>query len=248
MRILQVNGENAYECRKHKNYFITKSGILYSIFIKGAHGKTDITNPRKVAYGQDRDGYYRVVLSENTKHTYVKIHTLVAEQFIGDVDTVNNMVVNHKDGNIHNNNVDNLEIITNSENSKHAWRTGLCKIENNPITVPVIVYDKEKHEEIRFPTIRAASDYIRCPPKYLCLLRDNSKVSYGYCYFEKITTGTKNTDYYVNCYFNGTIYKTFNSNEEVGIEFGKSKNTISYIITNPSERVVRYNNYIISFP
>lgn len=72
-----VNGEIAYKYTSNENYYITKGGTLYSIYIKGAHGRTDINNPRMVAYGCDKDGYYRAVLSDGGKKQYVKIHQIV---------------------------------------------------------------------------------------------------------------------------------------------------------------------------
>ena len=55
------------------------------------------------------------------------VHRLVAERYIPNPD--NKPQVNHKDGNHLNNNVDNLEWVTNRENSIHALRNGMMWIE-----------------------------------------------------------------------------------------------------------------------
>lgn len=48
------------------------------------------------------------------------VHRLVAEAFIGEIKR--GYSVNHKDGNKANNRVENLEIVTYSENVKHSYR------------------------------------------------------------------------------------------------------------------------------
>ena len=53
------------------------------------------------------------------------VHRLIAEAFIGDIQ--DGMCINHKDGDKSNNHISNLEIVTYSENSKHAYDTGLLK-------------------------------------------------------------------------------------------------------------------------
>lgn len=50
-----------------------------------------------------------------------RVHRLVAETFLG----TNSLWVNHKNGIKTDNRIDNLEFVTPSENSKHAWKTGL---------------------------------------------------------------------------------------------------------------------------
>ena len=68
-------------------------------------------------------GYLFIRLSKNSKHKYYYIHRLVALHFIDNPS--NKPAVNHKDGNKSNNNVNNLEWVTNSENQIHALETGL---------------------------------------------------------------------------------------------------------------------------
>ena len=70
------------------------------------------------------NGYKEVNLYVDTqigKSRYV--HRLIAEAFIGDIQ--DGMCINHKDGDKSNNHISNLEIVTYSENSKHAYETGL---------------------------------------------------------------------------------------------------------------------------
>ena len=85
------------------------------------------TYPEKIlSLGKSSNGYLIAAVSTTgNKRINFLVHRLVATAFIGDI--VNKLEVNHKDGNKHNNCVDNLEIITRSENLKHAIRIGLSK-------------------------------------------------------------------------------------------------------------------------
>lgn len=68
-------------------------------------------------------GYLRVKLYKNAQPKMYLIHRLVASAFIpNDQDKEQ---VNHKDGNKSNNNVSNLEWVTQSENQIHAYVNGL---------------------------------------------------------------------------------------------------------------------------
>lgn len=66
------------------------------------------------------DGYHHVKLTKQKhKSKYVLTHRIVAMAFIPNPE--NKPQVNHKDGVKTNNNVDNLEWVTNLENSLHLW-------------------------------------------------------------------------------------------------------------------------------
>lgn len=69
------------------------------------------------------DGYICVTLIKNGKTKFTGIHRLIASAFIPNPE--NKPEVNHKDGNKHNNSIDNLEWNTSSENKKHAFNIGL---------------------------------------------------------------------------------------------------------------------------
>ena len=74
----------------------------------------------KILVGNLRQGYCDVKL--NNKKTF-RVHRLVALAFIPNPD--NKCCVNHKDGNKLNNNVSNLEWVTNQENMTHAKENNL---------------------------------------------------------------------------------------------------------------------------
>lgn len=73
----------------------------------------------------DKYGYLIVNLKKHGKSYIKKIHRLVAEEFIEN--TYNLDTVNHKDGNKLNNDISNLEWLTNADNSRHRTINLLTK-------------------------------------------------------------------------------------------------------------------------
>lgn len=98
----------------YPNYKISSLGRLKSIKFK---------NHRFITGAFDKDGYIRIGLSNNSGIKYTRLHRLVAEAFIENKE--NKPFVNHKNGIKDDNRLDNLEWVTASENTRHAYSTGL---------------------------------------------------------------------------------------------------------------------------
>ena len=90
-------------------YAVTNDGKVYS-------KKTN--KFMKLSIGSK--GYIQVCLTVDGKKRTIRVHRIVAETFIPNIE--NKPQVNHIDGNKQNNCVDNLEWCNNSENQKHSYR------------------------------------------------------------------------------------------------------------------------------
>ena len=106
-------------------------GIIPNGYLVSNYGRLWSNLRNKFMDGSiDKDGYVRMALrlaDGNTK--YIRMHRLVAKAFIPlpnrtDV-PLDELVVNHKDGNKTNNFVGNLEWCSTYENTRHAIETGL---------------------------------------------------------------------------------------------------------------------------
>ena len=67
----------------------------------------------------DKDGYQLVRLYKNSNVKTLRVHRLAYEAFFNLID---NMQINHKNGITGDNHIDNLELVTSSENHLHGFR------------------------------------------------------------------------------------------------------------------------------
>ena len=108
---------NWKDIKNYENYQISDCGKVRSNF-----RLKDKSKYREMKL-YNSNGYKTVQLNNKDSKLMFRVHRLVAEAFIANPE--NKRTVNHKDGNKHNNNVNNLELATHSENNKHAFDTNL---------------------------------------------------------------------------------------------------------------------------
>ena len=91
-------------------------------------------------------GYCRVTLYSPIKKRFF-VHRLVAYHFVDGYSE--ELVVNHKDGNKQNNNVENLEWVTKSENDLHAYKLGLRKANPSQYRKKIESFDLITNQKIK---------------------------------------------------------------------------------------------------
>ena len=100
----------------YEKYEVSENGEIRSL----QSGNPKIMKP---CFGQTN--YYRVCLSKNGKLKTFYVHRLVAQAFVPN--TFNKKQINHKNGIKTDNRKENLEWVTPSENTLHAYKNGLAK-------------------------------------------------------------------------------------------------------------------------
>ena len=133
---------NAYtEIPGYTKYLISKEGNVYSKNIKRLCCKTIIPS-----------GYYKIKLkSDEGIYNDMYIHVLVAITYLNH-NPSSKYIVNHKDGNKGNNNLDNLEVITQKENMIHSVQMNNHKLYRRPV-----YYIDENNNKIIFSSAKEAS-------------------------------------------------------------------------------------------
>lgn len=111
-------------------YEVSDKGHVRSLdrYVKN-HGESYYFRPGALKTPRAKKNKYLVVdLYRDNEQKTCHVHRLVAEAFIDNPD--NKSTVNHKDGNVRNNSVNNLEWATPEEQNKHFYAMGL-KSKNN---------------------------------------------------------------------------------------------------------------------
>ena len=136
----------------YPDYYIDELGNVYN------------KNGHKMSPFIDSLGYQQLSLRKNKKVKHVRPHRHIYEAFYGEIS--NGYQVNHKDGNKANNKLSNLELMTNSENTKHGYDNGLYHSKHR--CIPIEIYLKGNNKYIKtYSSIRQASEAIHINRKLL---------------------------------------------------------------------------------
>lgn len=103
--------ENSYQISNLGNVKSKKRLVTNNI------GHSYEIKERILKHGSDGGGYDYVILRKNNKSTNIKVHKLVAVNFLNHTPSGQEMVIDHIDNNNKNNRLNNLQIISQRENT-----------------------------------------------------------------------------------------------------------------------------------
>ena len=134
-------------------YEVSDKGRIRSLdrLVKGRVGNERLFPGKLLKLETTYQGYKRVRLSREGKTKRFTVHSLVAQEFIGDYPE--GLVINHIDENKANNRVENLEYVTQKENVNHG--TGIER-RSAPQRMKVKGTNIESGEVVIFPSMMAA--------------------------------------------------------------------------------------------
>ena len=169
----------------------------------------------------NKDDYYYVDLyTSQHKPVHKRIHRLIADAFLGKNDE---LVVNHIDGNKHNNNIKNIEWVTAKQNSTLAAKAGLYK------TKPIRIVETGEV----FNSIKECADAIKVHPSSIssCLC-ENSKKKQSTCvglHFEHADKRQEKKPSFLYDHQKDAVTRMFNGSIlNGGVGTGKSRTGLYY--------------------
>lgn len=195
MQVKHISEIKGYE--EFTGYRVGDDGGVYSDWgMKKRRNKISkpFTNEdlgRKLKPGVHPKGYCYVDICNKGKRKSARVHRLVALAFIPNPE--NKPQVNHIDGNKQNNNVGNLEWVTNRENRIHALNNGL----KDEISYGIAQYDLDDNLIDVFPTAKKALESLGIKENIGGnigrVIRGKRKTAYGYKWkqYEGSTTSRK---------------------------------------------------------
>ena len=166
------NYEGIYQC--------SNLGRIRSLdrYVYEHSGKKQFRKGQIMKLRLNPNGYFQVPLNKNGKRKMCSVHILVAKTFLKQ--RYKTDIVNHKDGNKQNNNLENLEWISYSENNKHSYNTlnrKIARIGGRP--KPIIVENILSGEVQRYISIADASRNINLSHTQINRYIDSKKIWKG---------------------------------------------------------------------
>ena len=208
-----------------KKIIVENQPTCYSVSDMGR-----IRNDKKMTYleGYVANNGYRMVHLRYRIDKMCSVHRLVMKAFCP-IPEMDDLQINHKDGNKLNNHLENLEWSTALENMRHSFKTGLQQKKLRPC----YVYDLDGNYLSFFESVSDASKELNIDATNILRCLDGLQTHARQYQFReykklKIDKWSKPQNKKVYVYSDtGEFIKTYNSQKECAKDFGVAESSIS---------------------